>query len=555
MDRLRSAGRTLALPTVAGVLYFLSWIGFGLWPLAFVCFVPLLISLREASPRQALARGAWMGFVTHLGGYTWVVHMLKVFAFLPTPLAVLGYVLLCLGQGFLFGVLALVLVQAQRRTGWKLIALLPLSLCAVEWGYPLLFQSYTGVALLPLLPLAQVADLGGVLLLSAQQAVVNGALADALFARKAPVGAAKTPHPHPDPQPAQPAGAPLAAGPERPARRRLRLPGPLTLSALCLALSFTYGTWRMLRTSRREARAPHLAVGLAQPNVGEVVLHEDPMASVSALWQETAELHSRGAELVIWPETGFTAPVDISSPRVGKVVQGNIPVELIAGVVRVDRARNVWNSAVIISKDGVLGGHYDKIKRLAFGEYIPFGDWFPILYRWSPMSSHLSAGTTTEPLRDGRYAFATVICYEDILPGLVREAMSDHGGGRAHAIVNLTNDSWYGDGHEQEQHLMLAAVRAIEHRRWLLRATSTGISAFVDATGAVVARIPRDVRGVAVNDVPMMTGTTLYERLGDWPGYLSALLLAFVFVRGALRARAAARNRAEGRRRSPTDSR
>jgi apolipoprotein N-acyltransferase len=532
MDRLRSAGRTLALPTVAGILYFLSWIGFGLWPLAFVCFVPLLASLREASPRQALGRGAWMGFVTHLGGYAWVVHMLKVFAFLPTPLAVLGYVLLCLGQGFLFGVLAVVLVQARRHTGWKLIALLPLSLCAVEWCYPLLFQSYTGVALLPLLPLVQVADLGGVLLLSALQAVVNGALADALFARRAPGGGAKVPHAE------RPAGAPLAVSPAHPPRRpRLRWPGPVSVSALCLALSFTYGTGRMLQISRREARAPHLAVGLAQPNVGEVALHDDPMASVLTLWQQTAELHSRGAELVIWPETGFNMPVDLSSPGVGKKVKGNVPVEMIAGVIRVDYGQQVWNSAVMISKDGALGDHYDKIKRLAFGEYIPFGDWFPILYRWSPMTSHLSAGTSTAPLRDGRYAFATVICYEDILPGLVREVMSDHGGGRANAIVNLTNDSWYGDGHEQEQHLMLAAVRAIEHRSWLLRATSTGISAFVDATGAVVARIPRDVRGVAVKDVPMMTGTTVYERLGDWPGYLSALALAAIAVRGALRAR------------------
>jgi apolipoprotein N-acyltransferase len=527
MDRLRSAGRTLALPTVAGILYFLSWIGFGLWPLAFICFVPLLASLRGASPRQALGRGAWMGFVTHLGGYTWVVHMLKVFAFLPAPLAVLGYLLLCLGQGLLFGVLAVVLVQARKHTGWKLVALLPLSLCAVEWCYPLLFQSYTGVALLPLLPLVQVADLGGALLLSALQAVVNGALADALFARWAPGGG------------------------EHRARTGLRLPGPATVAALCLALSFTYGTGRMLQISRREAQAPHLAVGLAQPNVGEVGLHDDPMTSVLTLWQETAELHSRGAELVIWPETGFNLPIDLSAPGVGRKVKGNVPVEMIAGVLRVDRERQVWNSAVLISKDGALGDRYDKIKRLAFGEYIPFGDWFPILYRWSPMSSHLSAGTSTAPLRDGRYAFATVICYEDILPGLVREVMSDQGGARANAIVNLTNDSWYGDGHEQEQHLMLAAVRAIEHRRWLLRATSTGISAFVDSTGAVVAHIPRGVRGVAVREVPMLTGTTVYERLGDWPGYLSVLVLAAIAVRGALRARGAARSQAAGLRGSP----
>ncbi|GAC1542667.1 MAG: apolipoprotein N-acyltransferase [Myxococcales bacterium] len=532
MDRLRSAACALALPTVAGILYFLSWIGFGFWPLAFVCFVPLLASLREATPRQALGRGAWMGFVTHLGGYAWVVHMLQVFAFLPTPLAVLGYLLLCAGQGFLFGVLAFVIVHVRRRTCFRLVTLLPLALCAVEWSYPLLFQSYTGVALLPLLPLVQVADLGGVLLLSGLQAVVNGAVADALFARGAP--------------------------PATPPRGRLHRPGPLTVSALCLALAFAYGSLRMLQIGRREAAAPHLAVGLAQPNVGEIALHEDPMASVLALRQETVELHGRGAELVIWPETAFNAHAIELGPGTGRELQGNVPVGLIAGVVRVDRARNVWNSAVLVSKDGVAGDHYDKIKLLAFGEYIPFGDWFPIIYKWSPMSSHLSAGTSTAPLRDGRYSFATIVCYEDILPGLVREVMSDHGGGRAHALVNLTNDSWYGSGHEQEQHLMLAAVRSIEHRRWLLRATSTGISAFVDATGAVVERIPRDVRGVAVRDVPMMTGSTVYQRLGDWPGYLSALVLAFVLVRGALRDRRVSRGQAAGRTgaaRAPADSR
>src|SRR5881409_1178371 len=126
--------RRLLLPTLSGVLYFLSWIGFGVWPLAFVCFVPLLWALRDATPRRALWLGAWMGFVTHLGGYTWIMHVLQVFANAPLPIA----------------------------------------LVATEFGYPLLFQSYTGIALMPVLPLVQIAELGGVLILSALQAVVNG---------------------------------------------------------------------------------------------------------------------------------------------------------------------------------------------------------------------------------------------------------------------------------------------------------------------------------------------------------------------------------------------
>ena len=167
MPGLMRRARPLLLPTLSGILYFLSWIGFGIWPLAFVCFLPLLWSLEDASPRQAFWRGWWMGFVTHLGGYTWIVHLLTVFAFAPWPLAALGYLAVCAAQGLLFGVMSLGLRWLRLRRRWPAAALLPVALVAAEFVYPLLFQSYTGVALMPVLPLVQIADLGGALLLSA----------------------------------------------------------------------------------------------------------------------------------------------------------------------------------------------------------------------------------------------------------------------------------------------------------------------------------------------------------------------------------------------------
>src|SRR6266851_719008 len=200
MRRLRS----LALPTLSGVLYFVSWVGFGVWPLAFVCFVPLLLSLREATPREALRRGAWFGFVAHLGGYTWVIHLLRVFAFAPLPLAFLGYVVLCLAQGFLFGVFAWALRRTWTATRWPL------------------------AALMPVLPLVQVADLGGVLLLSALQASVNGALADLFLTRRA---------------------------------------WPVIGTALAVAATLTYGLWRMARIDAREQAAPMRRIGIAQSYV------------------------------------------------------------------------------------------------------------------------------------------------------------------------------------------------------------------------------------------------------------------------------------------------
>jgi len=496
---MRTLIRAAALPTLSGVLYFLSWIGFGVWPLAFVCFLPLVWALRQASLPRALALGAWMGFVTHLGGYTWIVHLLQVFAFLPLPLAVLGFLLLCAGQGLLFGLFALVFRFAWLRTAWPIALLLPAALCAAELTYPLLFQSYTGVALMPLRPIVQIADLGGPLLLTAVQAAINGAAADVLLWRTGTVS-----------------------------RAPMR---PLLAVSLLVCLCVGYGAWRLNQVASREQSAPHLRVGLSQPNIGEIELHQNPQASVETVRQQTYQLTRQGAELVIWPEVAFnTRSVRLDDPEIGRVIQAGIRVAIIAGVIRVDGSRT-WNSAVMVSRDGVLGDYFDKINLLAFGEYIPFGEWFPIVYRWSPMSSHLTKGETTAPLRNGRWKFATFICYEDILPALVRKTMEDHGNGRANAMVNLTNDSWYGAGHEQEQHLQLAALRSAEHHRWLLRATSTGISAFVDATGRVVQRIPRDKRGTALADVPMMEGTTAYEVLGDWPGWVSCALLVGIALR------------------------
>src|SRR5438270_6777549 len=173
--------RSLLLPAFSGVLYFTSWIGFGIWPLAFVCFVPHVFALRDANGKQALRRGFIFGFVTHLGGYAWVVHLLTTFAYFPVWLSFVGYLVVCAAQGALLAVFSWALRRSWTATRWPLAALLPLCLVASEFVYPLLFQSYTGVALMPAIQLVQIADLGGVLLLSALQGVVNGAIADALL--------------------------------------------------------------------------------------------------------------------------------------------------------------------------------------------------------------------------------------------------------------------------------------------------------------------------------------------------------------------------------------
>ena len=103
-------------------------------------------------------------------------------------------------------------------------------------------------------------------------------------------------------------------------------------------------------------------------------------------------------------------------------------------------------------------------------------------------------------------------------------------GGREHHIphvmFNLTNDSWYGKTVEPMEHLALASFRSIEHRRSLVRATNTGISAFVDPAGRIAKRSGLWTRETLVDRVPKMQGRTVYALLGDWIGWLCALLSA-----------------------------
>ncbi len=117
------------------------------------------------------------------------------------------------------------------------------------------------------------------------------------------------------------------------------------------------------------------------------------------------------------------------------------------------------------------------------------------------------------------------ICYEDIFPGQISMLMS---GGRyrniPEAMFNLTDDSWYGNTAEPMEHLVLASFRAIEHRRPLVRATSTGVSAIIDPVGRLNHRSVQWTKETLVGQIPMMHGRTVYAMLGDWIGWLCAIL-------------------------------
>jgi apolipoprotein N-acyltransferase len=125
-------------------------------------------------------------------------------------------------------------------------------------------------------------------------------------------------------------------------------------------------------------------------------------------------------------------------------------------------------------------------------------------------------------LRAGGQKLGIFICYESVFPDEVRRFAKSG----AQVFVNISNDGWYGDSGAYAQHLKQARMRAIENRRWLLRATNTGVTAAIDPYGRIAQQAPRKVRTALVASYSLIDGTTFYTRHGDWLAYSCAIISA-----------------------------
>jgi apolipoprotein N-acyltransferase len=241
----------------------------------------------------------------------------------------------------------------------------------------------------------------------------------------------------------------------------------------------------------------------------------------------STELREKGADFVVWSETSAMRPVlDADYAEELRGVADRIGLPAVFGAVVVKRVPDereyvLFNTAVSSDASGRIEGRYDKQYLLTFGEYLPFGETFPILYRWSPNSGHFTPGTSLEPLsvdvKGQAHPVTALICYEDILPRFTNDAVRH---ANPELIVNLTNDAWFGDTEAPWEHFALTEMRAIEHRRFLVRGTNSGVSGVVDPVGRVVAHTGTFRTESVSATIHWMRSHTVYEAVGDWPWVL-----------------------------------
>jgi len=168
-----------------------------------------------------------------------------------------------------------------------------------------------------------------------------------------------------------------------------------------------------------------------------------------------------------------------------------------------------------------------------FGEYVPLSDRFPSLLNLLPSPGQFSRGPGPRVETVSGVRLTPLICYELLFPDVVRAAL--RAGGTL--IVNLTNDYWFGRSMEPAQHLAQCRMCALETGRPIVRATNTGISAFIDAGGGLLAYTDigeQTVLRMRIAVPPM--DWTPYVRYGD--AATGALVLAGCLVGALARGRA-----------------
>lgn len=518
-----------ALALLSGVLWFLGCPDFDLWPLSWVAMVPALYAAERASTTRQAFFYAWLaGAVGNGGGFYWITNLLVRFGHLPWAAALVGFVLLCAYHALVFGAFGAVTRVVRQRTGLPAALVAPLAMVTFELALPVIFPFYVAICQAWQAHVIQVADLAGPLGVTALLLMVNGAVYDLLTER----------------------------------RRRIR---SSLVAAGVMLTALGYGHFRIRQVERARAAAPQIDIGLVQPNVpfDQKGVERAEMAprQLDDLQEQSRRLSERGADLIIWPETSypFTLPRTLTHDfREGNPfrIRVGFDTPLVVGAVTRDRSaggqRFPYNSVIMVDREGNFTGRFDKTFLLVFGEYTPGREIFPWITRLMPdTAGHYAAGSeiVTLPFRtpDGReWRLGPMICYEDILAGFGRELAARH----PHLLVNVTNDTWFGETSEPWEHLALSVFRAVEMRTDLVRAVNTGVSAFVDAAGRVYARTyavdpalhPRAADSIMARAALIEGGHTVYAKVGNLFAYLCAAATAVLLVLPRLRRRRAEAN-------------
>lgn len=491
--------KNILLTLFSSLLLIFSFPNFNLWFLAWVAFIPLLISISDTKQksRQAFAIGWIFGTLFFYGTCYWLTYSMIRYGGIPTIIAYLLLIPAASVVGLFSAFFSLVINKLIKRFELKALLLAPFCWVAFEW---LRFQitgqlwNATGYSQAFFPELIQTAKWGGAYAVGFLIVLVNTSIAYVWIERKL-----KT----------------------------------FVLAVLVIGFSFI-----LIFLTARHERVEHLSravVVAIQPNVPMGSLTVEDMQGLFKRHIDLSEGEinkningkTELPRLVIWPESPmiFLYSRDTQLREAIAEFTKRNKTSLIINSLEPDSNDGGYNSALFIDENGNVKGQYDKIHLMPFGEYVPIPKWIPGASYIPAMVGDFTAGKEHDLFPVGDLKAGVFICFEAAFPNHTREFTKTGAG----VLIEVTNDGYLGPTPVLRQHLSNAVFRAVETGRPIVRATNTGISAFITERGEVKDETKGFEATSRTWNIYQTSGQTFYVRYGDVFAY-ACLMIGAVFM-------------------------
>jgi len=490
---------------ISGLLLVLSFPPIDLYPLAWFALVPFLLSIHRLSSKEAFKAGFFLGLVYFFGTTYWIYHSMHEYGGMGLVLSVVIVLALAAYLALYPAGFACLFSAKIKRSRMPAVLLAPAMWVSLEYlrsyfltGFP---WSSLGYSQWKFLSFIQVADITGVYGLSFLIVAVNAAVAD-YFILKSRV------------------------------REMPLFPTSYTVMGLMVFLLgiifvFSYGFFRL----NEKVPGVPLKASLVQGNIDQGKKWDARYRKeVFAIYQKlTSGALVDSPELIVWPESSLPWALDERDPNVDALreFEAASGTPFIIGAIR-EKVKDTGiyaNSAALIEA-GNMPYVYDKIHLVPFGEYVPMKRVLFFVNKLSDAIGQYEPGSEYRRgvIRQGE--FATLICYEIVFPGLVRKFFRDGGD----FMVTITNDAWFGGTSGPYQHWSMAALRAVENRKPVIRAANSGISGFFSSKGEVIKQTKLFERKTLTAEITTDPRTTFYSRFGDLLAYICILITLFSMI-------------------------
>ncbi len=481
----------LLLAAFAGILNTLSFAPFNWWPLGLVSFAILFGVWLVCSTRGALWCGFAFGVAMFGVGTSWVYISIHTYGGMNAIVAgLVVFAGICFISVFPMFCGWLQSLFSSWNAALRLLIIMPVCWIFVEWLRSWMFTGFpwlsTGYAWLDT-PLSNYAPIGGVYLVGLIVLLSAGLIASIV-------------------------------------RRFSVATGMVGL----LLIGVWTGGAMLNQTAWTRAEGEPVSVAIIQNNVLITQKWDSALTGrIISDYLSKSQQH-QDVDLIVWPE----AAVPEYTSRLADGFWSELrthPADFIFGVLyqdETDGQENDYNSVVAVTDEQVM--IYRKRHLVPFGEYLPLRGILGGLVEMVsiPMSDFSAWKQPQSPLVAAGNKFAVTICFEDIFPSESKDQVALAG-----ALVNISEDIWFGDSLAPHQRLQIARFRARESERPMLRSSNNGLSSLINWKGGIEDYAPQFVQQVLKGSIQPRTGATPYTVFGDKPALaLMALLLLCAFI-------------------------